>query len=216
MTEYQFPENEVEDVAQDPKIYSFMDILKQHELRYNIQLEDGSYVILRHIPVTEYRRVLAYAGLLYPEYFELLQDHSAILEEIEKSPPTDQKQIMKMVENFREATLLLMQLKPITELMAMGIVVQPHVWSRDSVDAFFSGMISSDRNKVYEAIKQLAEPIPIKYIDITQYFYAKRLNLDLVDANTVKDMTITQAEVFDEIFKQEKIAMERAMKPKLV
>jgi len=213
MSEYQFPENEMEATDSQTKIYSFMDILEQHKARYTIRLADGSDVILRHIPIHEYRRVLAYAGLLYPEYTDIIADYSAIEEESEKvsasNPDAD-----KIIANFKEATQLMIQMKPITELMAIGIVTQPHVWNRDSVDAFFSGMQPDDRAKVYLAIQQLMEPIPIKYIDFDQYFYAKKFGLNIVDSTTIKDMTITQAEVFDEIFRQEKIALERAMPKK--
>jgi len=206
--EVQFPENELDSEDRSYPIYSFMQIMKQHEVRYYLNLSDGTQIVLKHLPISEQRRIMAMAALLYPEYLSQLEKYTVLTEQLRE---IKEGQENLAVELFKEATMAILAIRPVAELMAIGIVDRPHLWSKDSVDAFFNGMNDKDRNAVYKALEDLATVMPIGYVDFDQFYYAQRFGLQILEKDMIKDMTITQAAVLSEIIRQEKIAYEKEL-----
>lgn len=209
--EYQFEENSLRFLSEERPIHSFMSLMKQHKARYHLNLSNGSTIIMRHMPKKEHDRILAYTMLLYPNYAELYEKYLGLMEKA-SAKVYGPEELETFLELMTEANAALAQIRPASDLRAIGVIEQPYLWDKDSVAAFYDSLPEEDEVRVRQAVDDLSMTIPMESINFDEYWIAQRFGLSIMDEETLANMTLLQAQMIAEVTRQERIEQERELR----
>lgn len=171
----------------EPKTYSVMELLREHQVRYVLRTSIGA-IVLRHLPY-RMKRIIDDARLhIYPSTKDLLAEAEFLRPYFEGIPIEDQQpdKVQRMEEIYHALRS--------TDMTALGVIVEPPVATMDDVNEIYERLKPEEAETLSVCIQALASVR--SDIDSTAFEIAKANGLELVDREILDLMTVSQASYF--------------------
>ena len=145
MVTYDYTDIDTGDPIPDEGSYSIMELDREHLVRYVLNTSKGA-VVLRHLPLRMARIIESVRRTVYPGVVELEDEY----ERMRKVPPEEmtEEQVAEFLKLDRELAM--------TDMTALGVVVEPRLSSMDDYEQLYESLDDGDRLRLTTAVRVLA------------------------------------------------------------
>lgn len=199
MVTYDYTDLDTGDPLPDEGSYSVMELDREHLVRYVLHTSEGD-VVLRHLPLRMARIIESVRRTVYPGVVELEEEY----ERMRKVPPEE------MTEEQVAAFLKLDRELAMTDMTALGVVVEPRLSSMDDYEQLYESLDDGDRLRLATAVRVLASVRDPRTVDPTAEAVARSAGIQLVTEDMLELMTVSQASYHIGRISKEAKALDRA------
>ncbi len=183
----------------DEGAYSVMELNREHLVRYVLQTSKGA-VVLRHLPLRMARVIESVRRTVYPSAVALEEEYEAM----RKAPPEQmtEEQVADFLRLDRELAM--------TDMTALGVIVEPRLAGMDDYEALYEALDDGDRLRLTTAVRVLASVRDPRTVDPTAEAVARSAGIRLVTDDMLELMTVSQAAYHIGRISKEAKAIDRA------
>ena len=185
MVTYDYRDLDTGAEAEDPEAgaYSVVALMHEHQVRYVLRTSRGA-IVLRHLPLRMARVIESVRRAMYPGVADL----EARFEEARKAMDPSTATEDQLAEFLRLDRQLAM-----SDMTALGVIVAPVLTGMEDYEELYEKLDDVDRLRLTTAVRALASPLDPSKVDGTAEAIAQRYGIQLVDRETVEELTVSQA-----------------------
>lgn len=184
--------------------YSVIELHREHRVRFLMRTSAGT-IILRYMPLRMARIIESARCTIYPTVQTIRDRIEELRPYFDGIPPEAwDKDRAKELQTL-ERTL------QITDMSALGVIVEPPLASMDDYDALMERLTDDERQSLAIAVRSLATPRPPEHVDPTPEVIAKDHGIILTTQEEIEHMTVTQAIYQMARIRREREAIDRMM-----
>lgn len=189
------------------RTYSVMELVEEHLTRFVFTTKDGESLILRYMPLRMKRIIDSVIAMMYPTYSQMSARLNDLRDGIIDVPWDD---IDKEIRD--EFLQLASQMKPVGQMYALGVIEEPFVACMEDIYQIYDRMDDEDQQRFDLLVQELTSVKDPKTVDDTVLDIANRYNLQIMDRQMLKELTISQASYFESIIARENAEINRMLK----
>lgn len=199
MVTYDYTDLDTGDSLPDDGTYSVMELNREHLVRYVLETSKGA-VVLRHLPLRMARMIEGVRRTVYPGSEAVEAEYEAM----RRIPPEDMtdEQVADFLRLDRELAM--------TDMTALGVVVEPRLANMDDYEALYEELDDADRLRLTTAVRLLASVRDPRTVDPTAEAVARSAGIRLVTDDMLELMTVSQAAYHIGRISKEAKALDRA------
>ena len=188
MVTYDYTDLDTGDPAASPEegTYSVVALDHEHLVRYVMTTSQGA-IVLRHLPLRMARLIEGVRRAVYPGIEELEARYEEIRRRMEGRPSEDfaDEEVADLLRLDRELAM--------TDMTALGIVVEPRLASMDDYEQLYERLTEDERLRLVTAVKLLASVRDPRTVDPTAEAIARSAGVQLMDEDMLRMLTVSQA-----------------------
>ena len=180
----------------DIKTVSIVELNNEHRVRYVLRTHIGA-IVFRHLPIRMKRVIDDARNRIYPSVGRMMKEVEDLRPYFDGIPEEDWK------EEPRKRMEELYNLLRVTDMYALGVIVSPPVASMDDVEELYGRLDETERTQMMVIVQALSSVTPADTIDSTALEIAKANGLQMLDADMMENLTISQANFYIKRIEQE-------------